>query len=207
MSIITLPVGIYFGEFAISQKRFDLKEVSDSTGHTAERLIAPPRWRVRMAPPNGGITYAHAGLWKTMLLKLRGGVNHLAVYDVAQPAPAGTMRGSPILSAQAVAGATSMQITNGTAFGTLKAGDWLQLDSGLGSQLVAVTADITLNGSGAGTVSFEPPLRVTYPSSTIVTWDKPVAHYKMLTDAPEWAYVAGAFLMSGFACDFMEQWT
>ena len=207
MSIITLPVGIYFGEFAISQKRFDLKEVSSSTGYTAERMIAPPRWKVRMAPPQVGIPYEQAGLWKTMMLNLRGGVNHLAIYDVAQPAPAGTMRGSPILAAQAAAGATTMQITNGTAYGTLKAGDWLQLGSGLTSQLIAVTIDITLNGSGAGTVTFEPPLRSTYSSSTIVTWDKPVANYKMATDAPEWAYVAGAFLMNGFACDFMEQWT
>jgi hypothetical protein len=208
MSIITLPAGIYFGSFAISQKRFDLKEVSDSTGSARDRLISPPRWRLRFAPPGVGIPYPQAALWKTMLLTLRGGVNHLAAYDVAQVAPTGTMRGSPVIgSAGAAKGATIAPITGGTANGTLKAGDWLQIGSGLGSQLVSVTVDVTLNSSGAGDVTFEPPLRAAYTVGTAVTWDKPVAYYKMMSDVPEWAYTPGAFLVSGFNCDFMEQWT
>lgn len=208
MSIITLPAGIYFGSFGISQRRFDLKEMSDSTGSTRERLIAPPRWSLRFAPPSSGITYEQAALWKTMLLTLRGGVNHLAVYDVAQVAPTGTMRGSPVVGAAgAAAGATVAPITGGTANGTLKVGDWLQFGSGLGSQLVSVVANVTLSGAGAGDVTFEPPLRTAYTAGTAVAWDKPVAHYKMTSNVPEWAYIPGAFLVSGFNCDFMEQWT
>lgn len=206
MSIITLPAGIYFGAFAVSQKRFDLKETSAATGDARERLIAPPRWRLRFAPPTTGVPYSQAGLWKTMLLQLRGGINHLAAYDVAQPAPAGTMRGAPVLSGTAAAGATSMGVSGATAGGTLLPGDWLQVGTGLGSQLVAVSAAVTLAG-GAGTIQFEPPLRQAYGAGTAVLWDKPVAHYKMMSDAPEWAYTPGAFLMTGFACDFMEQWT
>lgn len=206
MSIVTLPTGIYFGTFGISQRRFDLKEVSASTGDTRERLIAPPRWKVRFAPPSTGIPYQQAALWKNMLMQLRGGVNHLAIYDVAQPVPTGTMRGTPTV-VTANAGTTVAAITGGTAGGTLKVGDWLQFGSGLGSQLVSVTADVTLNGSGAGSVLFEPPLRATYVASTGVVWDKPVAHYKMTSDVPEWAYLPGSFLVAGFGCDFMEQWT
>jgi hypothetical protein len=206
VSIITIPTGIYFGAYAVSQKRFDLKEMSDSTGDARERLIAPPRWRLRMAPPSTGVPYEQAGLWKNMLLQLRGGINHLAAYDVAQPAPAGTMRGSPVLSAPVSAGATSMAVSGATSGGTLKVGDWLQIGTGLGSQLVSVSAAVTLTG-GSGTIQFEPPLRAAYTAATVVVWDKPVAHYKMLSDAPEWAYTPGAFLVAGFACDFMEQWT
>lgn len=206
MSIITFPVGIYFGSFAVSQRRFDLKEMSDSTGDTRERLIAPPRWRLRFAPPSVGIPYSQAALWKTMLLQLRGGINHLAAYDVAQPAPTGTMRGSPTV-VTATAGATTAAITGGTAGGTLKAGDWLQFGSGLSSQLVSLTSDVALNGSGAGTITFEPPLRATYAGGTAVVWDKPLAHYKLVSDVPEWAYQPGNFLVAGFNCDLMEQWT
>lgn len=207
MSIITLPTGIYFGAFAISQKRFDLKEMSDTTGDTRERLISPPRWRVRFAPPSVGIPYAQAALWKTMLLQLRGGVNHLAVYDVAQLVPTGTMRGTPQLVGSLSAGSVSMSIDGATASGTLKRGDWLQIGTGVGSQLVSVTVDVTLSGAGTGTVQFEPPTRVVFADNTPVTWDKPVAYYKMTSDVPEWAYTPGAFLIAGFACDFMEQWT
>lgn len=207
MSIITFPTGIYFGAFAIAQKRFDIKEMSDTTGDARERLIAPPRWRLRIAPASSGVSYTQAGLWKTMLLQLRGGINHLAAYDVAQPRPAGNLTGTVTTVGTTAAGATSMSITGGNVNGTLKAGDWLQLGSGLTSQLVAVSVNVTLDGAGAGTVSFEPPLRTAYAGGTAVVWDKPVAHYKMLTDAPEWGYVPGAFLLGGFSCDFMEQWT
>lgn len=206
MSIITLPSGIYFGSFAVSQRRFDTKEMSDTTGDARDRLLAPPRWRLRFAPPSVGIPYAQAALWKTMLLKLRGGVNHLAAYDIAQPTPVGTMRGSPTV-VTATAGQSTASITGGTANSNLKAGDWLQFGSGLSSQLVSVTADVTLNASGAGTISFEPPLRTSYTGGAAVVWDKPIAHYKMMSDVPEWAYTPGAFLISGFNCDFMEQWT
>jgi hypothetical protein len=82
----------------------------------------------------------------------------------------------------------------------------LQIGSGLSSQLVSVTADVTLNGSGAGTVSFQPPLRATYVSTTAIAYDKPVAHYKMVSDAASWGYTPGAFLVRGFSMDFMEQW-
>ena len=40
MSIITLPSGIYFGSFAVSQRRFDTKEMSDTTGDARDRLLA-----------------------------------------------------------------------------------------------------------------------------------------------------------------------
>jgi hypothetical protein len=206
MSIITFPPGIYFGTFAISQKRFDLKEMSDSTGLVKERLMSPPRWRVRFSPPGIGVPYTQGALWKTMLMRLRGGINHLAVYDIAQPAPVGTARGSIVLTGTTNAGDVDATISGGSpATGTLKMGDWLQIGTGLGSQLVTVTADVTLSG-GAGTVLFEPPLRTGYAAGTAVVWDKPVAHYKMLSDAPSWGYVAGAFLMNGFEIDMMEQW-
>jgi hypothetical protein len=207
VSIITLPTGIYFGSFVISQKRFDLKEMSDTTGTAKERLMSPPRWRLSIGAPSIGVGYTQAALWKNMVLQLRGSINHLAAYDVAQPVPVGTMRGAPVLSAQLAAGATSMSITAGTANGTLKVGDWLQIGTGLGSQLVSVAADVTLNGSGAGTVTFEPPARVTFPATTTaITWDKPVAYYKQVSDSASWAYTPGALLVQGFNLDLMEQW-
>lgn len=209
MSIITIPTGMYFGAFSVGQRRFDIKEMSDATGATKERMRAPPRWSVKLAPPSTGMSYDQAELWKGMLLSLEGGVNHLAIYDVVQQSPRGTMRGSPVTVGVTAAGATSFAINagGGQANTTLRVGDWLQFGTGLTSQLVMVTTAVTLSGSGTGTVNFMPATRIAYAGGTTVTHDKPVAHYKLATEMPEWAYQSGAFLMTGFNLEFMEQWT
>lgn len=209
MSIITIPTGMYFGGFTVGQRRFDIKEASDTTGAVKERMRAPPRWNVKMSPPGTGMSYDQAELWKGMLLQLEGGVNHLAIHDVSQTLPRGTMRGSPATSGTIAAGATSFVIDAGAgqSGATLRIGDWLQVGTGLGSQLVMVVAPVTLNGSGVGTVNIMPAFRTGYAGGTAVVYDKPVAHYKLATDMPEWAYQPGAFLVTGFNLEFMEQWT
>lgn len=56
-------------------------------------------------------------------------------------------------TATATAGATSLTIASGTATGTVKAGQLITVDGGI---VHSVTADATLDGSGAGTVSVWP---------------------------------------------------
>ena len=67
MAIITIPDGMYFGGYAVSQKRFDLREMSDSTGDTRDRLVSPPRWRLRISPPSAGMSYEQADIWKSFV--------------------------------------------------------------------------------------------------------------------------------------------
>lgn len=119
---------------------------------------------------------------------------------------------------------------------TLKAGDWLQFGTGLGtSQTVKVTdnADgsafseaVWSTGGGAQaiwsttggqalwtddgvpsnaiTVTFEPPLRTAFAKDTAVTWDKPVAYYRMQGN-PKWQYSTRSYRREGgFAADFVE---
>jgi hypothetical protein len=110
------------------------------------------------------------------------------------------MRGSPTLSAGVARGATALPITGGTAGGTLLAGDML----GCGGQLFMVAADITLNGSGAGSVSVVHRVRGTIASGSAVTWNKPTGEFQM----PSWmAGVAHApGMIDGAAFDFEEAW-
>jgi hypothetical protein len=97
---------------------------------------------------------------------------------------------------------------NGVAFGayaTLRAGDWLQLGTGLGtSQLVKVMADATATDDGRMTVQVEPPLRQQFASAGAVVWDRPVAYYKQL-GTPQWSYRPGLLAkQGGFALDLLE---
>jgi hypothetical protein len=206
VSIITFPAGMYFGGYSIAQKRFDLREMSDSTGDTRDRLMSPPRWRLRISPPSVGMTYDHSDIWTTFLLKLRGGINHLAAYDVVRTRPKGTCAGVITVGSAVAKGDSTAIIAGGTPGTTLLPGDWLQFGSGVGSQYVCIVWPVTFDGLGSILVTFEPPMRAAYGIGISVTYDKPVAHYKMMTDAPEWGYMPGAYLVNGFSLDFLEVW-
>jgi hypothetical protein len=210
MAIITWPSALAVpAQFTLSQARFDMAESSDSTGHQAARLFGPPRWRVSLQSADA-FTLANAGQYEAMLLKLRGGVNHLALADPVRPAPQGTMRGTLTLNGAHSAGAVALSITGGAgqAATTLLPGDWLQLGSGIGtSQLVKVVDGGTANGSGVVAVNVEPPLRVAFSGGAAVTWDKPIAYYKQISQ-PQWSYrPALRFKQTGFALDLLENWT
>lgn len=206
MSIITLPAGLGIGECSIGQARYDMAEMSDATGHSATRLFGPPRWRMSLRSPQA-LPLDEAARWESMLLQLRGGVNHLAAADPARKTPRGTMRGTLTLSGAHSAGAALITVTGGAgqAFTTLLAGDWLQIGAGLGtSQLVKVMAAGEANSSGVIVLSVEPTLRVAFASGATVTWSSPLAYYKQLGE-PTWTYLSTR-LVGGFAVDLLESW-
>lgn len=211
MSIITIPTGLLFGSFELTQQRFDIRETTEANGATKARLLAPPRWRASISSPGPGVSPEQAALWKTMLMQLRGGINHLALYDPVQVAPRGTMRGTITLSSTAAAGATSINITGGAGQSgrTILRGDWLQIGTGLGSHYCMAASDGTANGSGVITgLAIEPPTRQSISSGTSVVWDKPVAHYRMTNSTNSWSRVPGTVdLMSGFGADLLESFT
>ena len=76
--------------------------------------------------------------------RLHGRVNLVSLWNLARPAPRGTMRGTPTLNASVAQLADTVAISS-TAGATLKAGDMI----GLGGQVSRVMADYTANGSGA----------------------------------------------------------
>lgn len=209
MAIITMPAALAIAKAGqiIGQRRYDLNGGSDATGAAQVRLFGPPRWTMTLQAPEG-CTIAEADVWQTMLLQLRGRINHLAAWDVSRPAPLGTMRGSLTLSASAAAGDAAISVTGGAgqAGTTLRAMDWLQIGSGLTSQLVKVTANATANGSGVIALTIEPPLRTAYASATAVAWSTPIAHYKAAADETRWRNW-GNRAVQDLVLDLTEQWS
>jgi hypothetical protein len=212
VSVIALPAAVAASVSAqgFGQARYDVTEISDSTGATATRLMGPPRWRGSLQSKRA-LSLVEAGAWEAMVLQLRGGTNHLAVYDLLRQAPQGTMRGTMTVKTTAAIGDTSVAISagGGQASTTLKAGDWLQIGApGVGtSQLVKVVADAQADGAGDITVTIEPPLRQAYNATAAVTWDKPLAYYKLTNDAATWSALANGPAIEGFALDLLEQWS
>lgn len=206
MALITLPQTLRFGAgCGLGQQRFDLVGSSEATGSEQVRLMAPPRWTLALRQPDK-LSLREAGLWQALLVQLRGRVNTLAAWDVHRPAPLGTLRGTPVLSAAAAAGAVQV-VLSATAGATLLAGDWIQIGSGVGtSQLVMCTADATADGAGLLTVTFEAPLRIDFAAGAGVRWDKALGYFRTRSDASVWTYSGGGMLASGMALDMMETW-
>jgi hypothetical protein len=208
MAVITMPAVLAVRDFTWGQRRYDIEASSDVNGSSQARLFGPPRWLCSFQCPPG-LSPADAAIWEAMLLQLRGRVNHLAVWDRNRPAPRGTVRGSLTLNATVSAGATSATINGGAgqAGTTVAVGDKFMLASGVGtSQLVQATSAVTLNGSGIGTFSFEPPARIAFSSGAAVTWDKPVAHFKQ--QSSEWAGRGiTSQVFAGYGLDLLEDWT
>lgn len=211
MAVITLPSALAIASRSgntFGQRRFDLVGAGDAAGTSQVRLFGPPKWAMSLRCPEG-VTINEGVEWETLLLQLRGAINHLQAWDVNRPAPRGTMRGTLTLSGAVAAGATTASITGGAgqAGTTLRKGDPLQFGTGVGtSQLVRVTADATANGSGVISVTFEPPARIAFSGGASVTWDKASAYFKSTNDGSDWNY-HGTQAMQGFALDLIENWT
>lgn len=208
MSIITMDAAMRFSAFRPGFRRYDYQEVSDPTGAVADRPQGQPRWSLVIESPDR-MTRTQANIWLQTLLKLNGRENHFAAWDYVRAAPTGTMRGTMTLLNAVAQGDVSCIVTAGAgqAGRTLEPIDFLQFGAGLGSQRIAVADSATANGSGQITINFKFPARVDFAAGTAVTWDKPVTHYKMITEDPGWAYDPGFFdSTSKISIEFLEQW-
>jgi hypothetical protein len=202
MTIITAPATMKFAlGSGITQRPYGMLNESQVTGASQWQQTGESRWILTIAAPRL-MRADEAGVWRSMLLRLRGRANHLACWDPSRPAPAGTARGAMSFGG-AAQGATTAAISGGN--GTLKAGDWLQIGAvGLASyQLVCVVSDTVVPGN----VTFEPPLRRAFAGGTAVTWSMASALFKLQGDVPDFLAGASAGQIQGFKATFLEQWT
>jgi len=118
-------------------------------------------------------------------------------------APFGTLRGSPVVAAQAAQGATTIAITTSTAGQTLLAGDEVGFVTSIGTQVVTAVANATAAGT-AMTLTFEPPLRATVSAASAVTWSRPTPRF--ILASAEWSASFRPKEAQPIALDFLEDW-
>lgn len=164
-----------------------------------------PLWEVDIQGAPQMNVEAHAMV--AFLESLEGYRNQLALWNLAQPQPIGTMRGSMTLSSSAAQGAGSLVITAGAgqAGKTLLAGDLLGLGSGLTQQVVRVTANATANGSGVITVAIGTPLRNAFSGGAAVTWDRPTALFRQKSANSGIEYTPG-IIGQPWSLSLVEDW-
>lgn len=205
MSILIIPTGLKVKRIEWGQRRSDLEFGSGDTGVSQVRVLAPSRWYAAIVCPDY-LSAAEAAVWRDLVLRLQGRVNQLAMYDMSNPAPRGTMRGTLTLASAAAQGATTLSITGGAgqAGTTLLAGDWIGIGSGTTRQLVAVAADATADGSGVISVTISQPMRLAQLIAAPVTWDKPTALFRQTGTEASWSFERQ--VRTGHSLDLIESW-
>ncbi|MBS1170019.1 MAG: hypothetical protein H6R01_937 [Burkholderiaceae bacterium] len=199
--IIQFPDSLAIAKQSWGQKRNEIAFAS-AFGSQAQEALAP-LWQTTISPPTDRDEFV--GEFQALILRLKGRQNLLALHNLGRPQPRGTMRGAMALSGGAAQGASSLTIcASGQGGKTLVAGDYLGIGTGVTQQVVMVTDSATANGSGAITVSIEPPLRNAFASGSVVTWDKPKALFRRSESESNWDYED--VRVGGMSLSLVEDW-
>jgi hypothetical protein len=200
MSVITWP-GLPVARFSWAQQRYDISFNSMFGSQAVE--ASAPGWAVTAEAPAG--LAANGGGWQALGMQLRGKTNQLALWNIARPVPAGTMRGTMTLDSSAAQGATTLSIVaSGQNGKTLLQGDYIGIGSLLTQQVVMVVEDATSDGSGVITVTVEPALRNAFLSGESITWNQPKALFRQSGSKFGWNNYAA--VVEGFTLDLIEDW-
>lgn len=171
------------------------------SGRITTRSLPGARWKVSLKFPQESVAWlAQRRQLEGFLSSLRGGADRLLLWNLLTPAPLGTLRGSPVLSASAAIGARAVSISGGTGTTVLR-GDRVSI----GGQRVIATADATRDG-GTGIISlaFEPALRAAAGAATPVVWDKPVSKFVPASPLP--VFPSRQDKLPGFGIELVEAW-
>jgi hypothetical protein len=166
---VTLPA--HTGIASIGFRMVNTNAVSESpfTGVQQVQGYSRQRWEVDVTLPP--LKHADAVQWIAFLASLRGRFGTFTLGDPMATSPAGTA------TSATVTGAAGDQSVTVTMTGTLLAGDYIQIGTGLHRVLV--------NRSGSGTLEIWPALR-TAASAVAAVLVNPVGRFRLMADDPAW---------------------
>lgn len=203
MALITFPSTLGAAKVTWSQQRRDAVYSSSFGSQAVE--VAAPLWAVSLTGLPITDVSDEAGEWKSLVMRLRGKTNQLALWDLGRPIPRGTMRGTMTLNGAHAKGATSLNIAaTGQTGLTLKNGDMLGLGAGSNQQLLMVVSGAVAGAAGIA-VTVEPALRNDFATSSAVTWDKPCALFRLAQPKSGWSFDGGV-LLGGITLELIEDW-
>lgn len=149
--------------------------------------FAGQRWEATIDIPP--VLRDKAEPWVSFLLSLRGRVGTFLLGDPNCAAPQGTIS-SATLTGSAGDGDAALTMT-----GTLVAGDYIQLGTGLNAKLHKVIQDI----SGNGDVELWPNLKEDYTSETVI-FTNPKGLFRLGNNVSDWTIDNSNFYSIRFEC-------
>lgn len=193
MTVIAWPTGLCPNTFSLTQQTVQRVFASPYNGSEQVIDMLNDRWLISMTLPNR--TFAQAAAVEAFVAALRGMTNTVNLFHWVRKQPRGTMRGAP--TAQAMGIAADALTLNTTPGATLLAGDMI----GVSGLLLQVASDTAANGAGVMAVALVNRLRKAIPAGAAVTWDKPTAPFRLVSQASV-QYVPG--YSTEVALDFAE---
>jgi hypothetical protein len=147
---------------------------------TAE--MAGARWTARLTFKNKSASDHRA--WLAFGAQLRGASGRCYLSPAFAYPRVGAGGGSPVVNGGSQTGNT-LVIKNAahSITGWLKAGDFFSFASGTGYELKICTSDASTDGSGAVTLTFEPPIRVSPSDSAAIEITSPQAVMRLADDS------------------------
>ena len=140
--------------------------VSDWTGRRQTLASGRGWWEAQITlPPIVGTLSINA--WRSLIAKSRGAANdfRVPVDPVAQSASTAT----PLVNGAGQTGRTLNTDGWPTSTTVLQAGQYVTINN----QLLQLTENVTSNGSGVATLTFEPPVRTSPSDNTAIEYKNP----------------------------------
>ncbi len=148
-------------------------------------------------PPQ--ITREVASQWIAFGLKVKGSFNNFLMGDPSAKIPMGIATGTPQVDGNNQTG--DALLTKGWTPSTqniLKAGDYIQLGSGLTSRLHMILDDVSSEPGGGALLSISPTLRYSPTNNATITVINPRGVFRMVDNAFSWNVVPAKIYRMSF---------
>lgn len=146
------------------------------------------RWEASISIPTTRREYTAP--WKAFLTALRGRSGTFLLSDPDYVSPRGTASGTPTVTGSAGDSSVAVVLT-----GSLLAGDYIQLGTGLNARLHQVLEDQT----GNGTLEIWPALRDNYTTASVVI-SSPTGLFRLASNQTSWAIDNSSAYSISFDC-------
>lgn len=133
------------------------------------------------------MTRDEAEYWISFLLKLNGAYGTFMLGDPNGQIPRGIATGTPLVKGANQTG--NELITDGwtiSTTGILKAGDYIQLGTGLNAKLHKVLDDVNSDSSGNATLTIYPDLRSAPDDNLAITVNNPKGVFRLSSNQTAW---------------------
>jgi len=189
---ISYPLSLpsHTGIQSITFRMVNTVGISQSPFTYAQQAVAHAgqRWEVDVTLPP--MKRADAEQWVAWLASLRGQLGTFTLGDPIGTTPRGsaaTTAGTPVVNGASQTGnELAIDGLPTSATGYLKAGDYIQLGTGTGSQLYKVLDDVDTNASGEATLTIWPDLRSSPADGATVVVSDAVGLFRISTSTTDW---------------------
>lgn len=185
MAVITLPSKVYFEQ--VDKLQLLRSSVSLRSKYTGKRQVVTFPFALWVFEGTlVSMQGVDAAEWRSFLVELEGPKNTFRLPVPGHPGPLTGYSGPQgITSALAAARAKSITTSGWTANAALlKRGDYFTVND----ELKVCTAQVSANGAGAATISFEPGLRKPLAAAqTVKVYDPHIYLAAQRDDAAEWS--------------------